>query len=194
MTASGRHTAFLDANVLYSAAVRDIFMEVALAKVYQAKWSADVHSEWLAALSRNRPDLDRAKLERTRELMDRAIPGALVTGYRHLIPGISPEIDSDDRHVVAAAIAGECELIVTSNVAHFPQQALDEHGLVAQRPDDFLVEQMLRSQDAFLVAVRSARAAKKNPPFSVDAYLAHLSRHGLVATVAALRQHANRLA
>ena len=194
MTASSRHAAFLDANVLYSAAVRDIFMEVALAKVYQAKWSADVHREWLAALSRNRPDLDRAKLERTRVLMDKAIPSALVTGYRHLIASIPLEQDTDDRHVIAAAIVGKCDVIVTSNVAHFPQQALDEHGLVAQRPDDFLAHLLDNSLEAFLAAVRSARATKRNPPFTVDAYLAHLSRHGLVKTAAALRAHARRLA
>ncbi len=35
MTSRSRYTAFLDANILYSAAVRDIFMEVALSKMYR---------------------------------------------------------------------------------------------------------------------------------------------------------------
>ena len=120
MISRSRYTAFLDANVLYSAAIRDILMEVALAKMYRAKWSADVQSEWIEALVRNRPKLNRINLERTRELMNLAIPGAVVTGYEDLIQSIPLEKDPDDRHVVAAAIVGHCDVIVTNDLAHFP--------------------------------------------------------------------------
>ena len=61
MISRTRHTAFLDANVLYSPAIRDICMELALANMYRARWSAEVHREWVEALLRNRPELSRGQ-------------------------------------------------------------------------------------------------------------------------------------
>ena len=40
-------TALIDANVLYSAPVRDVLLELATAKLYRARWSQDIHSEWM---------------------------------------------------------------------------------------------------------------------------------------------------
>jgi hypothetical protein len=84
-------------------------MHLALTDLFRARWSADVHEEWIGALLRNRPDLSREKLERTRFLMDKHAPDALVTGYHDLIPGLKLP-DADDRHVLAAAICGRGDL------------------------------------------------------------------------------------
>ena len=64
---------------------------------------------------RNEPQRDRAALERTRELMNRAVRDCLVTGYEALIPSIVLP-DVGDRHVLAAAIASNCDVIVTQNL------------------------------------------------------------------------------
>lgn len=64
----GNFTAFLDASVLYPAALRDLLMELAVADLYRAKWSNAVHEEWTRAILQNRSDLTRAQLERTRDL------------------------------------------------------------------------------------------------------------------------------
>jgi hypothetical protein len=79
---------FYDANVLYPAELRNFLMHLALIGAFRAKWSADVHEEWISNLLERRPDLTREKLERTRQLMDKTAPDALVTGYEHLIPGL----------------------------------------------------------------------------------------------------------
>jgi hypothetical protein len=63
-------TAFYDANVLYPADLRNLLMHLALSGLFRAKWSADVHEEWIVRLLEKRPDLTREKLERTRRLMD----------------------------------------------------------------------------------------------------------------------------
>ena len=193
MISRRRYSAFLDANVLYSAATRDICMEVALAKMYRPRWSEDVQREWIEAALRNRPDLQRDKLERTRDLMYEAIPSAMVTGYEHLIRSIPLETDPDDRHVVAAAIVGQCDLIVTNNIADFPSDTLSEFGLEAQRPDDFLAHHLDLEPLIFCSALRKARIAKKYPPYTVEEYLANLKRTGLKKTAAALRQYAQDL-
>ncbi|MDE2820778.1 MAG: PIN domain-containing protein [Chloroflexota bacterium] len=194
MISRSRYTAFLDANVLYSAAIRDICMEVALAKMYRAKWSADVQREWLKAVLRNRPDLELVNLERTRDLMVNAIPSAMVTGYENLIECIPLEKDPDDRHVVAAAIVGQCDVIVTNDLGDFPKDVLKNFGLEAQRPDDFLAHHLDLEPGTFCSAVRTARVGKKNPPYTVEQYLLNLTKYSLVVTVAGLRQYAHLLA
>jgi len=68
--------ALLDANVLYPAELRSFLMYLAVPGVYRAKWSKDIHEEWMSSLLINRPDLTRAQLERTRELMDKNAPDA----------------------------------------------------------------------------------------------------------------------
>jgi hypothetical protein len=80
--------------------------------VFHAKWPADVHEEWMSSLLANRPDLAREKLERTRQLIDKAAPHALVIGYEHLIAGLTLP-DPKDRHVLAAAIRGGASVVVT---------------------------------------------------------------------------------
>lgn len=65
---------FYDANVLYPAELRNFLMHLALIGVFGARWSAEVHEEWIRSLLANRPDLTRDKLDRTRQLMDKAAP------------------------------------------------------------------------------------------------------------------------
>jgi hypothetical protein len=109
---------FYDANVLYPAELCNLLMHLALIGVFRAKWSADEHEEWIRNLVMDRSDPTRAKLERTRQLMDKAAPDALVRGYEHLIPGLALP-DPNDRHVLAAAIRAGASVIVTCNLADF---------------------------------------------------------------------------
>lgn len=116
-------TAFYDANVLYPAELRNLLMHLALTGLFRATWSAAVHEEWIGSLLRNRPDLSREKLERTRRLMDKHAEDALVTGYEDLIPGVQLP-DPNDRHVLAVAIRRRADVIVTANVRDFPLETL----------------------------------------------------------------------
>ena len=85
----GQCTALLDANVLYPAPVRDIFLQLAVMDSFRAKWTADIHREWIGALMRTNPQRDRAALERTRDLMDKATRDSLITGYEPLIGSLT---------------------------------------------------------------------------------------------------------
>ena len=69
---------FYDANVLYPAELRNFLMHLAMTGMFRAKWSADVHEEWISSLLKRRPELTRERLERTRRLMDTAAPDVLV--------------------------------------------------------------------------------------------------------------------
>jgi predicted nucleic acid-binding protein len=182
----GRFTAFLDANVLYPAELRSFLMHLALAGSFRPLWSAGVHEEWILAVLRTRPDLKREQLERTRALMDSHAADALVTGYEDLIPGLCLP-DPKDRHVLAAAIRGRADLIVTMNLRDFPAEVIWAYGIEAQHPDEFLLRLLEFTPDAVLAAASTHRLSLKNPPKTVMEYLDSLERNGLPLVAAELR-------
>lgn len=184
-----RYTALLDANVLYSAPIRDIFLQLAVSDVFRVRWTADIHREWIDALLRNEPRLDRAVLERTRSLVDHATRDCLVTEYEALIPTLDLP-DPDDRHVLAAAITGRCDAIVSANLRDFPKVAVNPYGIEVQHPDDFLFNHLELVPGIFCEAVRKVRARLKAPPLTVEEYLANLSKQGLIATATELERFA----
>lgn len=109
-----------DANVLYPSSVRDLLLRVARAGLVQAKWTDEILDEVFRNIKANRPDLDPARLDRTRKLMNDAIADVLVSDYEPLIE-ILDLPDPGDRHVLAAAIKSSAQVIVTENLKHFPQ-------------------------------------------------------------------------
>ena len=179
--------AFLDASVLYPASLRNLLMRLALAGLFQARWSADVHEEWMRSVLRDRPDISRAQLERTRDLMDLHAEEAAVTGYKGLVEGLNLP-DPDDRHVLAAAIAGGAGVIVTRNLKDFPPEVLDAHDIEAQHPDEF-VRRLIELAPAVVVeTVHDQQAALKNPPVSIEELLAVFDRLGMATTTSELRR------
>ena len=101
-----RHSNFTvvyDACVLYPAPLRDFLMWLGLSGRFRARWSSQIHDEWRRSLLRDRPDLTVEQLNRTSDLMDQAIPDALVVGHEAIAENLHLP-DPDDRHVLAAAI------------------------------------------------------------------------------------------
>ncbi|MBM2616800.1 hypothetical protein JIG36_14655 [Actinoplanes sp. LDG1-06] len=77
-----------DASVLFPSTLRDLLLRIAQSGLVQAKWTDDILNEMFAALRRQRPDLDPAKLDRTRQLMGTAVRDWKVTGYADLIDAL----------------------------------------------------------------------------------------------------------
>ena len=75
-------------------------MHLAVAGVFRPLWRNRVQDEWMAALLRDRPHLDAARLAHRRTLMDTYIYDARVTGCEPLIDDLVLP-DPDDRHVLA---------------------------------------------------------------------------------------------
>jgi hypothetical protein len=113
---------------------------------------------------------------------ERPCADALVTDFDQLT-GILQLPDPDDRHVLAAAIKGRADLIVTANLKDFPRSELAPWGIEAQHPDEFLTHQFHLSQPQFLTAVKAVRLRLKKPPKTVEDYLDTLRVQGLLATV-----------
>jgi len=187
-----RQRAVLDADVLYPAGLRDLLLRLADRYLFTPLWSADIHAEWMRSLLADRPDLDAAVLERTRSVMDGHFPEAVVTGYTALAGDLDLP-DPGDRHVLAAAISGRADVIVTRNLRDFPADRLAPHALVAEHPDAFVAGFLESDPDTVLAAVRGHRAALRNPPRSAGGHLAALERLGLPRTVSLLRTHADAI-
>ena len=134
MNDEGRLIAFLGASVLYPARSRDLLMHLATRDLFRARWSDRVQGEWIAALLRNRPDLTVEQLQRKRRLMEEHVNDALVTGYEALVDQLVLP-DANDCHVLAAAIHGGANVIVTMNLRDFPIDALSAHLIEAVRSD-----------------------------------------------------------
>lgn len=62
-------TVIYDANVLYPAPLRSILMYLATTDLYNARWTLEIHDEWIRNLLKQKPDLSREQLEQHRDLM-----------------------------------------------------------------------------------------------------------------------------
>lgn len=126
MAGHARYTAVLDACVLYPVCIADALMSMAVAGLFAAKWTTLIEDEWIRNLEERRPDLV-GKLVRRRDDMRQAIPDweVLEANWRAVASGLSLP-DPDDVHVLAAAIAGHADCIVTANLKDcLPAQAID---------------------------------------------------------------------
>jgi predicted nucleic acid-binding protein len=185
-------TALLDANVLYPALLRNVLMYLAVHGLYRPLWSEVIHVEWMTALRREHPDVTERQVARTKRLMNENMLDATVIGYEKLVPGfVLP--DANDRHVLAAAVHGGANVIVTRNLKHFPAKALKPHGVSAQSPDAFVANLIIRDTDAVVTALAELRTQLKAPPYSTDDFLAGLERQKMPKTVALLWPLAGRL-
>lgn len=162
--------AVLDACVLHPMSLADTLLWVAHAEVYQPLWSADILDELGRSVLRSRPEAD---IDRRIARMREAFPEAEVTGYEHLIEGLAA--DPDDRHVLAAAIVGKAQVVVTANLRHFPPEACEPYGVEAQHPDDFLVNALHIDSELVIGALARQAGAKRNPPITLDRLLERLS-------------------
>ena len=184
--------AFLDASVLYPSTIRSVLMFLAAFDAFRAQWSEDVHREWMAALARDRPDLDAKRIARTRALMEAHLPNAMVVGYQRRIAKLVLP-DPNDRHVLAAALHGNAQIIVTSNLKHFPKAVLKSHGMTAQHPDAFICDLIAADPDRAVRAFAADRARMANPPNTVEEYLANLVASGLANTALLLGDVTDKL-
>jgi hypothetical protein len=156
--------------------------------LFRAKWTDQIHEEWISNLLEERNDLRREALERTRNLMNQAVPDCLVTGYEELIEALTLP-DEGDRHVLAAAIKSGCDAIITFNLKHFPPNMLKQYDLESIHPDDFISSQFELRPAVILISVKRCRQRLLNPPKAAREYLDTLEAQGLPHTVDILNEY-----
>ena len=177
--------AIYDANVLYPASLRDLLIRLAQTRLFQAKWTDQILDEMVDAIVRAQPEL-ADRLERTRQLMNDAIPDVRVSGYEHLITNLNLP-DPDDRHFLAAAIRSNAQVIVTANLKDYPPDQLDLYDIEAQSPDEFVLHVLELAPARVVSVIEDQARALTNPVTTFDDLMERLRAIGLPRAVAAVR-------
>lgn len=186
MIHSSGFTAILDANVLYPAPLRDYLLHLANLEMYIPKWTKIIQNEWIENLLLNRTDLKRESLEKTRDAMNAAFPDSNITNFEEIINSLSlPDIN--DRHILAAAIRVNADVIVTFNLKDFPADYLKSYDVEVQHPDEFITNLINLNKEKSLQALKNQVRSLKNPSKSIDEVLQTLEKCGLKNSISNLR-------
>ena len=188
MAGHARYTALLDACVLFPVAVCDSLMSVAAAGLYAPKWTQRIEDEWTRSLEQKTGRPPGSYVVR-RDAMRDVAPDWEVP--EHAWSRIAPCFqlpDPDDVHVLAAAIAGHADCIVTANLKDFPENALAPFGIQVIHHDEFLIAQMDLDSLSVLAAFKEQRARLRNPAYTPSAFADALERNALVLTAQRLRE------
>lgn len=162
-------------------------MSLHVAGLYAAKWTTQIEQEWTSNLLKDRTDLSAEQLETTCQTMHRVVRDWQITNHEPLIEGLSLP-DSKDRHVLAAAIRGHADCIVTSNLNDFPKDYLAGFDIEVIHPDDFLALQLDLDEIRVLKVFKSMRVRLERPAMSPEAFIENLAKVRLTRTSAKLAE------
>lgn len=184
--------AIYDACILYPFHLRNIIVQASADRLVHARWTEEIHGEWMRNLAADTPGLSIERLQSTKELMNTALPAAMVAGYEKHIELISLP-DPDDRHVVAAAIQAKASHILTWNLRDFPAGVLKKHGLVRQTPDAFLAGLYDDAPELLLGSLANARRNLSKSGLSAQGFIDMLRDQKLAQLAKQLRGHLDEL-
>lgn len=155
---------FFDTCVLLKPYLCDTILTVAESRIYRPLWSTGV----LAELDRNlrKRGASGAQVAHRLDQMTRHFPDAEVKGYEQLIGSMTN--DPKDRHVLAAAVCGGAEVLVTENLKDFPDSASDPYGITILHQDEFLQDQLDLAPEVVHDAIRRQVSRYRRAPRSVD--------------------------
>lgn len=166
----------LDACVLLPMPTCDLLLRIADAKEFRPLWSQGILDE----VERNLQTKFNCTPQQASYRVDnmrRYFPDAEVHGYESLINTMGN--DRKDRHVLAAAVRANADLIVTYNLKDFPEEALAPYDMSAVHPDHFLCDQFDLNPQRIKQVAEAIVQDMRNPKITHTEYLAGLRQIGL---------------
>ena len=175
--------ALFDTNVLYGALLNDLILELADRGLYRPLWSADIIEE----LRRNLLTAGEGERLVGKRIytMTTYFPDAMVDGHASLISTMT--CDPKDRHILAAAVRGGAEVLVTFNLKDFPGESVAPFDVEVVHSDDFLLDQLDLHHAPTLRAIVDLVDAYDSPAMTMDDYLFVLTRAGVPKFAGAVR-------
>jgi predicted nucleic acid-binding protein len=166
--------------VLFPTVMREMLLATASEGAFEPVWSERILEEWARA-TRRLPEGAEAIARAEIAAMKAHWPEAMAEVRIEQVAALALP-DPDDAHVVAAALAGGAEAIVTRNRSDFPNRALARYGLIPRDPDGFLLEIHLTELDlseaAARVRVRAEAVSGRQQPVRTLLKRAGLPRLG----------------
>ncbi len=176
MIHSLRFTCVLDTNVIYPIDVRDLLFWFASYDLFTPKWSKHIFEEWENAMKRK--GVSTMEIEKRISKAHLAFPDALVENYESLVNSLTLP-DEKDRHVLAAAIKTNANMIVTNNIKDFPNDYLSSFGLTVKSADDFLTDTIYLNNELAIEAFRALVLNRTNPNLDEFEVLDRFRNNGL---------------
>ena len=135
--------ALLDACVIYPTVLREVLVGCAGLGLYEALWSERILEEWARATVKLGPE---AEVQARGEVavLKAQFPNASIKPRAGDLARLHLP-DENDIHVLAAAIAGSADVLVTMNAKDFPRQTLAFEGVQRFSPDEFLMDLWLET-------------------------------------------------
>ncbi|UIJ35129.1 PIN domain-containing protein [Allobranchiibius sp. GilTou73] len=175
---------FFDTCALFGGTLNDTFLRLAELGAYQILWSDGVLTE----LERNLADRVGPEGARRRvSAMRAAFPDAAVADYEDLAHAMTCE--PKDRHVLAAAVRGHAEVLITFNIKDFPASSLAPHAVTVVHPDDFLLDQLDLHPARVGAALIGQVLDANRPPLTMSRLLGILGRSDVPRFSAEARRH-----
>lgn len=184
--------AMLDTSGLWPSLQRDFLLSLAIEGLYRPLWSTAIldelsHHEAQKLVGRGHEPA--AAVHRAQHLVDQmsaAFDDAVVVNWESL-EGTFGLPDVDDEHVVAAALVGGADVIVTSNLKDFPPQQIPQ-PLKVISPAQFAADTVAVSPDNARQAVIAMATRFVRPPSALDEILDHLAaRYAIIEAVELIR-------
>jgi hypothetical protein len=119
--------------------------------------------------------------------MNVAFEDATVSGWEPLAAGLDLP-DPDDRHVLAAGIAGGAQALVTFNLKDFPDAAVASASVEPRHPDEFLLDQLDLAPAGVVQVLQDQAADMNKPPSDLAGLLNRLERSGVPNFADAVRR------
>lgn len=171
----------VDSCVIYPMPLCDTLLRAAEAELYQVYFSQEI----LDGATRNlvkKGRMTESKAQQFQEIIKTNFPEAIVEVPEDLV--IKMTNHPGDRHVVAAAIVAQAEVIVTSNLKHFPSYSLEPYGIKAWHPDDFLVNLYEQFPERIIKVIQQQSEDLKKPPISFAQLVEKLEKNNQVTKFA----------
>ncbi|MEM0519035.1 PIN domain-containing protein [Aequorivita sp. MCCC 1A16923] len=176
---SVRFKCVLDTNVIYPIEIRDLLFWFAYYNLFTPKWSTHIFNEWKAVMSRK--GINEVEANKRVDRVNKAFPDALVKNYSGLVGSLELP-DPKDRHVLAAAIKTNANVIVTNNIKDFPKEYLSSFGLTVKTADDFLTDIIDLNPEQAVKAFKELVLNRRNPDLDEFQVLDILRKRGLKDT------------
>jgi predicted nucleic acid-binding protein len=173
-----RYTVVLDACVLVPIALADTLLRIAERDLYRPLWSERILNEAMEAVLEIHRGLAVDPVQRRFVAMRETFEDACIEDWDSVDVNL-PLPDRDDLHVVAVALRGRADAIVTANVRDFPANLLRPLDLEAIHPDEFLLDQLDLSPRIVLDVIREQAAHTRQPPLEPMDLVARLARCGV---------------